>query len=205
MFSGNTFYMKYVFLSSIALAGAGNSDVCTTLCMLDGPSICTEGSWTIPGSICRGYMLPNYPSTDGYCYSTSASGSNCPSSGRPMTLSHAESIVAARRTGSTTTTTTRAPRAGDSPTLYILRRCRTMASTSAVARFLLAVAIRGFLDTMKQLAPTEWTDLNIAAIPDELAIFDLAEHMYVSARPTTQLVMDVEILQVMNSLETALS
>lgn len=80
-----------------------------------------------------------------------------------------------------------------------------MASTSAVARFLLAVAIRGFLDTMKQVAPTEWTDLNIAAIPDELAIFDLAEHMYVSARPTTQLVMDVEILQVMNSLETALS
>jgi hypothetical protein len=96
--------IKYVIKLG-ALSGV-LADKCTELCTFDGPSICTDGSWTKNGSICHKYLFKGDPQNKEYCYHTAATKESCPGNGKPVKVEDVDSLIAFKRGGSTTQTPT---------------------------------------------------------------------------------------------------
>lgn len=87
--------MRYT-VALFPLAGMGSvSDPCNRLCQLDGPLICTDGSYQKNG-VCHRYLFRGDPSLDDYCYHTSETASTCPSTGNPVRVADAERFIASR-------------------------------------------------------------------------------------------------------------
>jgi hypothetical protein len=57
------------------------ADPCTDLCQRDGPSVCTNGSWTKPNGFCQNYLYRGDPANGDYCYHSSATAALCPGDG----------------------------------------------------------------------------------------------------------------------------
>lgn len=70
------------------------ADPCARLCELDGPVVCTNGSYTKEGSVCNGYFIRGDPSSLDYCYLSQATESSCPSSGKPLDALIAYKLIA---------------------------------------------------------------------------------------------------------------
>jgi hypothetical protein len=81
-----------IFVFYILLVGA-NADPCTDLCARDGPTVCTNGSWTKSNGECHGYLHKD----DGICYHTKESASECPKEGKSLKAEEAEKILAFRK------------------------------------------------------------------------------------------------------------
>ena len=79
------------------IAVAYASDPCSDLCQLDGPTVCTGGSWTKGNSICHGYMYRGNPEDGDYCYHTVFTAVSCPESGVPVKASEARDLIERRR------------------------------------------------------------------------------------------------------------
>lgn len=94
------------------------SDPCYELCELDGPAVCTGGSWS-KGQICHAYLFRGAPALRDHCYHSATTAAICPSNGIPVTREDAIALIAmirARRGGhangaAAPTTSTPAPRA----------------------------------------------------------------------------------------------
>ena len=93
------------------------ADPCSRLCQIDGPSICTDGSYNKNG-VCHRYLFRGDPALNDYCYHTKERAATCPSSGKPVKAIDAERLLRLREeanisptptTTTTTTTTTQAP------------------------------------------------------------------------------------------------
>ncbi len=69
--------MRTLILSAL-LVGTTIADPCTDLCIRDGPSVCTNGSWTQPGGSCFGYVYRGEPFQSEYCYHTPLTAVSCP-------------------------------------------------------------------------------------------------------------------------------
>ena len=65
-------------------------DPCTHLCQVEGPTICTGGSWTKGDSICHAY----FHTETGHCYHSAATRETCPGSGKPVRAHEVDAIVA---------------------------------------------------------------------------------------------------------------
>lgn len=78
------------------IVSASSPDICTQLCELDGPDICTRGSWTKDG-ICHGYVFRGMPALNNYCYHTSETAATCPFYGLPVSVEDAQRLVALKR------------------------------------------------------------------------------------------------------------
>jgi hypothetical protein len=76
------------------MMGADASDPCTRLCQFDGPSVCTEGSWTKNGNICHKYLYRASPDNKDYCYHTAASKAICPGNGAPVKVGDVDGLIA---------------------------------------------------------------------------------------------------------------
>jgi hypothetical protein len=94
--------MKFAIICSITIS-ASAEDLCARLCILDGPSICTEGSWTKNGDICHRYLFKGDPTNLDYCYHTLETKDSCPSTGVPLRVSDVNGIIALRFARGTTT------------------------------------------------------------------------------------------------------
>ena len=86
----------------IGAASAAVADPCTRLCNLDGPAVCTGGSWNKNG-VCHGYffrwqpegfLFRPKPALDEYCYHTTATAATCSGNGKPVKVADAEAILA---------------------------------------------------------------------------------------------------------------
>ena len=71
------------------------ADPCTRLCQIDGPRVCTDGSYNKNG-VCHRYLFRGDPALNDYCYHTSATAATCPSSGKAVKLADAERLVGIR-------------------------------------------------------------------------------------------------------------
>jgi hypothetical protein len=59
------------------------ADPCSELCSREGPLVCKNGSWTKPDGVCHGYFhKPD--GEEGYCYHSSSTAGDCPSTGKPV-------------------------------------------------------------------------------------------------------------------------
>ena len=76
--------MRFLPVFLLSYASASSQDPCRQLCLRDGPSVCSGGSWTKSGAVCHGYFFRDNPALNDYCYHTSASGSTCPATGAPV-------------------------------------------------------------------------------------------------------------------------
>ena len=81
--------MKSLSLFAIVFIGYA-SDPCLRLCDMDGPDVCTNGSYARDGHICHAYFRVG---SNGHCYHTSATRDTCPASLPPLTVREAEAIV----------------------------------------------------------------------------------------------------------------
>jgi hypothetical protein len=85
-----------ICISSIVASAA--KDPCTRLCEFDGPSICTKGSFTKDGRVCDKYMYRGNPADKDYCYHTSETKRDCPSTGAPVKPEDVEGLIAMKST-----------------------------------------------------------------------------------------------------------
>ena len=67
-------------------------DPCTRLCEIDGPRICTDGSYNKNG-FCHRYLFRGDPALNDYCYHTSATAATCPGSGKPVNVGDAARLL----------------------------------------------------------------------------------------------------------------
>jgi hypothetical protein len=96
-------------LAGVFVFFAGVSgDKCTELCAFDGPSVCTDGSWTKNGNICQKYVYRGSPEKKDYCYHTSTTRETCPGNGLPVKVGDVDGLIA-HKSGERTTTTIRPP------------------------------------------------------------------------------------------------
>ena len=87
--------MRFTFaILPVAVLGSA-ADPCARLCALDGPLICTDGSYNKNGA-CHRYVFRGDPALNDYCYHTSATASTCPGSGKTVKLADAERLIALR-------------------------------------------------------------------------------------------------------------
>ena len=99
---------------------------CRQLCEMDGPNVCTNGSYPRTGEICHGYFM--LPSGDGYCYHNPQTVTTCPHSLQPLYLSHALFFLT-----SPTTTTSHAPTTLTDSTPNMRRRHLVETTTTPAA------------------------------------------------------------------------
>jgi hypothetical protein len=72
------------------------ADPCTDLCAQDGPTVCTNGSWTKVNGDCHGYFVkPNGE----YCYHTAETAVECPSTETPLRFSDVPFVLVASAKG----------------------------------------------------------------------------------------------------------
>ena len=84
--------MRFTFaILPVTVLGSA-ADPCARLCVVDGPLICTDGSYNKNG-VCHGYLFRGDPSVNDYCYHTSATASTCPSSGKAVKVADAHRLV----------------------------------------------------------------------------------------------------------------
>ena len=76
----------------IGTACAAVVDPCTRLCHIDGPTVCTGGSWSKNG-VCHSYVYRGDPALGDYCYHTAATASTCPGSGRSVKVVDVERLI----------------------------------------------------------------------------------------------------------------
>jgi len=85
--------MRNLIIFATVLGSGYATNPCQRLCDLDGPDVCTNGSYPRNGDICHAYFrLPN----NGHCYHTSATQQTCPAHLPPLTVQEASAIVAGR-------------------------------------------------------------------------------------------------------------
>ena len=110
-----------------------SSNPCQRLCEMDGPIICTNGSYERNGGICHAYFRLG---DNGHCYHTVATQRSCPSSLPPLTVREAEVIVSGSGTArSVIQTTSRPTTTVTTPTLMPLRESE-FSSPEVAARFI---------------------------------------------------------------------
>ena len=80
------------FTAFLLLPFAVMADPCSRLCEIDGPTVCTGGSYNKYG-VCNRYLFLGDPSLNNICYHTSATASTCPSSGKPVSVDDAWRLV----------------------------------------------------------------------------------------------------------------
>ena len=96
----------FCFLLTFSLCGA--LDPCTRLCIHDGPTDCTGGSWTKAGDICHGYFYIGNPRHKNYCYYNPSVAPSCRASGEPVRSRDVPNLIENR--SSTTTNIPHVPR-----------------------------------------------------------------------------------------------
>jgi hypothetical protein len=76
---------------------ASATDPCQLLCNFDGPTVCTDGSYTKKGNVCDKYLFRGDPKNLDYCYHTKRSRDVCPSNGVPVTADDVDRLISGRR------------------------------------------------------------------------------------------------------------
>jgi tRNA A-37 threonylcarbamoyl transferase component Bud32 len=69
------------------------SDPCKRLCKLDGPKVCTGGSYDKKGR-CHAYLFLGDPENNQYCYHTKQTADSCPSKGKAVKVEDAARLIA---------------------------------------------------------------------------------------------------------------
>jgi hypothetical protein len=82
-----------IISAPILLFGLVGADCCGDLCVRDGPSVCTNGSWTKSNGDCHGYLFKGDPKDGEYCYHTKETAWVCPSTGTPVKAVDVERLL----------------------------------------------------------------------------------------------------------------
>ncbi len=114
-------------LSIISTAIAANP--CEDLCRIDGPAVCTEGSWERDDGVCHAYFLR---STDQPCYHNAETIITCPDTLPALTVRVAEAIVRSRSGVSVAANPISGPRVDPVVSLETTTTSTTTSSTTTV-------------------------------------------------------------------------